>query len=182
MPPVEYTTDHFTMHTKIWENLFGGTFRPRRALEVGSHQGRSAEWLLDHVPGIEMTCVDIWEAAEATDGLDNIEAEKIFDARVGHRVNKLKGRSSEILKTLVPHYDFIYIDGDHKAPAVLEDLVLAFSLLLPCGIMVCDDYTGGWGLNPLHYPKMAIDAFVNCYQDKIDLIMYPISQIFIVKK
>ena len=37
-------------------------------------------------------------------------------------------------------YDFIYIDGDHTAFAVLEDMVLSWKLLKIGGMLLVDDY------------------------------------------
>jgi predicted O-methyltransferase YrrM len=178
---MEYTSDLFSRHIPVWKDLFG-KFNPQTALEIGSYEGRSAEWLLDNIPGLELTCIDAWDNNQPCYGLDNESAEKIFDAKVGGRAKKLKGDSGEILRSLKEEYDFIYIDGNHSASAVLEDMVLSFRLLKKNGVMICDDYTGGWGGNHLHYPKLAIDSFVNCFWDKLDFMLYPASQIYIVKK
>lgn len=40
-------------------------------------------------------------------------------------------------------FDFIYIDGDHRAMAVYNDIIESYSLLNPNGIILGDDYT--WG-------------------------------------
>ena len=97
-------------------------------------------------------------------------------------MKKIKGVSGEVLRTLDGVYDLIYIDGNHSAATVLEDMVLSFRLLRTGGVMICDDYTGGWGKNHLHFPKLAIDSFVNCYWDQLDFLLYPAFQIYILKK
>lgn len=178
---MEYTSDFFSRHIPIWKDLFT-TFKPKTALEIGSYEGRSAEWLLDNIPGLCLTCVDAWDNTAVAEGLDSSNAEKIFDKKVGSRARKMKGESGHILRTLTLEYDFIYIDGNHASAAVLEDLVLSFRLLKKGGVIICDDYTGGWGKNHLDFPKLAIDSFVNCYWDKLDFMLYPANQIYIVKK
>lgn len=179
---MEYSDDFFSRHILVWTDLFKG-FRPTRALEIGSYEGRSADWLLTKLPGLDLTCVDTWDDTGIAEGLDSIVAETIFDLKVGARATKIKGASGEILRSLKGPYDFIYIDGDHSASAVLEDMVLSFGLLRSGGVMVCDDYTGGWGGNHLEFPKLAIDSFINCNWDRLDIsLAYPINQIFIVKK
>lgn len=70
--------------------------------------------------------------------------------------------------------DLIYIDGDHRAPAVLEDLVLGFRLLKPGGVIICDDaqvwrYQG----SITNSPRMAVDDFLHCYWDRIHIIELP---------
>ena len=63
--------------------------------------------------------------------------------------------------------DLIYIDGDHRAATVLEDLVLGFNLLQPNGIMLCDDCVS-WRSDRLQdNPKLAVDSFINCYWDRV---------------
>lgn len=177
---MEYTSDLFSRHIPVWEDLFS-KFQPKTAIEIGSYEGRSTEWLLDNIPGLELTCIDMWSNDCPTYGLDNAAAERVFDAKVGSRVKKIKGPSGEALRALTGAYDFIYVDGNHTAASVLEDMILSFRLLRPGGVMICDDYTGGWGRNHLDYPKLAIDSFVNCYWDKLDFMLYPANQIYIVK-
>lgn len=176
-----FTDDFFSRNIPVWTDLFN-RFKPTKALEIGSYEGRSAKWLLDNIHGLDLTCVDTWDNTGIEEGLNSLSAEATFDAVVGSRVKKIKGRSGDVLRKLEGLYDFIYIDGDHYASSVLEDMVLSFGLLRSGGIMVCDDYLGGWGRNPLEFPKVAVDAFVNCYSRQIDLIIYPLNQIYIVKK
>ncbi len=166
----------------MWADLFK-RFIPRDAIEIGSYEGRSSEWLLDNIPGLLLTCIDTWDDTGIGEGLCSSKAEEIFDSKLTHRVNKLKGESWEVLRYLSPSsYDLIYIDGNHTSSAVLEDMVLSFRLLRKGGVMICDDYTGGWGGNPLDFPKLAIDSFINCYWDKLNMLLYPADQVYIVKK
>jgi len=57
---------------------------------------------------------------------------------------------------------------------VLADLVLAFRLLPPGGVILCDDYL--WSREEtaradiLGCPKLAIDAFTNIHRRQIDLL------------
>ena len=69
--------------------------------------------------------------------------------------------------------DLIYIDGDHRANAVLEDLVLGFNILNSGGIMLCDDCIA-WRHERLQdNPKLAVDSFINCYWDKVAVEQLP---------
>jgi predicted O-methyltransferase YrrM len=70
----------------------------------------------------------------------------------------------------MPIFDFIYIDGDHSASAVLEDAVLAFAHLKKGGIMIFDDYEWTGMSSEQERPKMAVDAFVAIYADKLTVI------------
>ena len=69
--------------------------------------------------------------------------------------------------------DLVYVDGSPEAPDGLADLVLAFRLLPPGGVILCDDYL--WSREEtaradiLGCPKLAIDAFTNIHRRQIDL-------------
>jgi predicted O-methyltransferase YrrM len=78
--------------------------------------------------------------------------------------------------------DLIYIDGDHRASSVMEDLVLAFKLLKPGGVMLCDD-VNGWRSDRLQdTPKLAVDSFTQCYWDQINILRMPVAYQLAFKK
>ena len=69
--------------------------------------------------------------------------------------------------------DLIYIDGDHRASAVLEDLVLSYNILNQGGIILCDDCIA-WRHERLQdNPKLAVDSFISCYWDKVAVEQLP---------
>lgn len=72
--------------------------------------------------------------------------------------------------------DLIYIDGDHRAETVLNDLVLAFGLLDVGGVILCDDCVS-WKhqdsekkYNLQSSPKLAVDNFIQCNWDKVEVL------------
>jgi predicted O-methyltransferase YrrM len=75
--------------------------------------------------------------------------------------------------------DLIYVDGDHKAPEVLEDMVLGFKLLKNGGVMLCDDSVSWYHPEPdkskplQRSPRLAVDAFIHCNWSRIDVMMLP---------
>ena len=75
--------------------------------------------------------------------------------------------------------DLIYVDGDHRAGEVLDDMVLGFKLLNLGGVMLCDDsvswcHTEKNGQKPLHYsPRLAVDSFIQCNWGKIEVMILP---------
>jgi predicted O-methyltransferase YrrM len=83
------------------------------------------------------------------------------------------------------YFDFIYIDGAHKAPQVLFDAVAAFRLTKIGGYIAFDDYL--WseklpnGKDLLRCPKPAIDAFTNLYCQKLNILSAPLYQLYIQK-
>ena len=83
-------------------------------------------------------------------------------------------------------FDVTYIDASHKAPDVLADAILAFKLTRIGGVLVFDDYLwrmAGPGANDvLNQPKAGIDAFVNTYYRKLNLIPgAPLRQLYMTK-
>ncbi|NMO22185.1 class I SAM-dependent methyltransferase [Pyxidicoccus fallax] len=145
-----------------------------QALEIGSFEGRSAIWLLENVlthPTSGLVCVDLFDS----------DYVKLFDENIAAsgaagRVTKRPGRSGAVLRTLPPEptYDFIYVDGSHRAFDVLEDAVLSWPLLKPGGWMIFDDYGMAsaqlTGRSSNSRPDIGIDAFLSAAFDRFELI------------
>jgi predicted O-methyltransferase YrrM len=141
--------------------------QPCRLLEIGSYEGRSATWLADNLmghPAAVLDCIEI-------NIKDLLRANIAASGRAG-QIRVLEGPSGAILPTLPPNsYDFVYIDGRHWHLEVMEDAVLSFRLLKAGGIIAFDDYL--WDdkrLNIHGTPKAAIDAFVQLYARKLEVL------------
>lgn len=166
----EFTRDWFSRHeTSWWSHLGQLAGRPSVALEIGSLEGRSAIWMLDHIlvhQDSRLFCIDLFP---------NAEIEQRFDRNIAasgqiSKVTKLKGPSWRHLRALSPEqFDFIYIDGSHHGQNVLEDAILSYRLLRVGGILIFDDYL--WrGKEYSVFPKDAVDAFLNMYQDCTEVL------------
>lgn len=156
-------------------------------VEIGSWEGRSACWILSNVidgPNGKLHCVDPWGAPIGKVVEARFDSNTAIAQRSSRgRIFKHKGFSEDILPTM-PANDmhFAYVDGSHVAADVLSDMVLAWRLLRAGGIMICDDYELTKGVEfhdgfqtypevpPLERPKMAIDAFMACYQGRYNLL------------
>ena len=83
-----------------------------------------------------------------------------------HNLHFYRDFSYNVLPSLTDNfYNLIYIDGNHKPEAVLEDGVLAWRKLQDGSCLVFDDY--GWGGDDC--TKRGIDAFVSGYRDQISV-------------
>lgn len=164
---MENSRDWTTRYVKSWGYWYAYLAgKPGiHGLEIGSAVGRTSEWLARNVltgDGARLDCVDPW-AKIPTD-------EEQFDLRtIGLPIRKLKGRSDELLPKLKSggaEYHLVYVDGSHYAQVVLFDLVLAWSMLVPGGILVADDYrhTSRKYRWP---PGVAVDAWMACSMDSI---------------
>ena len=160
---------------------------PIKILEIGSYQGMSTRWMLENLlthKDASITCVDIWDTTSQHQNTDFKCIEEQFDENISSyitKVTKLKGNSWERLLKLnlsKEEFNIIYIDGDHSAQGVLQDLMLSWPLLSKDGVIICDDYVWKENLeawangfrdynSPLETPKIAIDSFTLIYSNKI---------------
>ena len=132
-----YTTAWHDHHAAAW-NMFVPT-RISNALEIGSFEGRSANWLLTNRNVGHLTCVDPF--AHNADACSNPEYSNRFDRNVldkfGEKVTKVVGYSPDAVPE--GEYDFIYIDGEHSYNQAMRDLERAWPMLTPGGLMIVDD-------------------------------------------
>lgn len=150
-----------------------------RALEIGCFEGRSTLWFLDNIltgGGSAIVCIDHFEGGcdHAHFKVDVSGAEDRFCDNIKARwgqVILLKDYSWKVLRKCSEGFDFVYIDGDHRSPGVLEDAVLSWRLLKPNGIMIFDDYLWQNMPDPLDNPGPGIDAFLAIYKGKYKELM-----------
>lgn len=167
----KFTQDWFTPNIPRIEPFF--PVEARRLLEIGCFEGRSTLWFLSKAPHAVITCIDHFRGGSDHKNLDlvGLEArflENTFDER--DRIWVLAGDSwSQCLKLNADRFDFVYVDGSHEACDVLHDAVQAFRVVRTGGIIVFDDY--GWGVAGQSRPKEAIDAFLLCFKDKIEVLL-----------
>lgn len=192
-----YTTNWFEARQRYFEKyltpLAGRDYL--NFLEVGVFEGRSVIWCLDNILTAEhssIVCVDTFMGSPEHEHL-GAEVEGLFD-RFKQNVEPYKqkvitypGSSYLMLRSLpLRAFDFVYIDGSHYSADVLEDAVLAWRNLRKGGIMAFDDYlwtfhTNRYGEEPkpmhdneedlvLHEPKIAIDAFLEIYKHRYELL------------
>jgi predicted O-methyltransferase YrrM len=180
MSDYQYTKDWFSWSPGVWEQLIPHLPARKNFLEIGSFEGRSAVWIVQYMmeDGGELICVDTWEGgAEHVNG-EMSGAEDRFKHNIGlvmdnfvdRKVLPVKSTSVEALGGWIAQkqFDFIYIDGSHLAKDVLTDACMAWPLLKKGGFMVFDDYL--WkpqGFTLLQRPKVAIDTFVNMFEDEL---------------
>jgi predicted O-methyltransferase YrrM len=168
--------DHnwFTGNIPTWLEAFDKTGIQKqdqlKCLEIGSWQGLSAYFLLQHFPNAQLTCVDTWAGADehqnahATNQNVLNAIESAFDqnlASVSDRLTKFRGTSLSFFHAEkdTSIYDIIYIDGSHYSDDVIVDAVKSFELLRPGGLLIFDDYFWKYYDDPMENPAGAINAF-----------------------
>ena len=172
------------------------TAPPESILEIGCHEGRSTCWMLKNLLSSTgtITCIDPFAHAPLN-AFDNQQPppNRIIEQIFCHNTDlaKLPDQQIRLMPTLSfyalaqlitekQQFDFVYVDGSHSADAVLADAVMAFGLLKPKGFMIFDDYLWKDAANLLDRPKMSIDAFVNMFQNSIEVIM--INYQYVIQK
>jgi predicted O-methyltransferase YrrM len=181
MSDYQYTKDWFKWAPQVWEQLIPHLPARKNFLEIGSFEGRSAVWITQHMmeDGGELVCIDTWQGGEEHTPEDMAGTEERFHNNIGlvtgnfveRKILPIKSTSVEALGGLISQkkqFDFIYIDGSHLAKDVLIDACMSWPMLKKGGFMVFDDYM--WkpaGFTSLQRPKVAIDAFVNIFEDEI---------------
>ncbi len=198
----EFTNDWFGQNIPIWDQLIP-RFSPTKFLEIGSYEGRSTCYLIEKFAvqaPIDIHCIDTWEGGVEHDKSTMSDVERRFDknialAQAGTKqpalVTKHKKFSNLALADLIAagkslNFDVVYVDGSHQAPDVLTDCVMSFQLLRAGGLMIFDDYI--WTMEAMgkqdafNMPKPAIDAFLNIFQRKMQIVRgAPVYQLYAAK-
>lgn len=171
---MNFTNDWFSARIPELEKILDPVKNCQHILEIGSYEGMSAAWWLQNVLAKDgtMVCIDPFVVYEG-------QKERFYDniKEVLKPTQKLwvyEERSFPALAELIMNqqsYDFIYVDGHHKASVVFSDAAMAWGLLKKGGIMLFDDYEWTDAPGELSQPKIAVDAFVNIHADQLEVVM-----------
>jgi len=168
--------DHFKL---ILPKLYAGQ-ENLNFLQIGAYTGDASEWLLDNIITHEsswLTDVDTWCGSdeEVHKEFDWNELEKFYDKRMSKYKNicKIKGYSADFLQSAQEnYYDFIYIDGDHRASEVYKDATFGWRCLKIGGIMAFDDYMWRHDSGDIMFcPMPGINQFLQEYSGKFQLLI-----------
>lgn len=169
-----FTSDWLSQNLPIWDTVIPKT-PGQRILEIGSYEGRSCIWFCESIPDSTVTCVDTFEGSD--EHYEDIK-EGLYDRftentkRFSDRLTVLRGYSDKVLRKLEPveQYDIAYIDGSHYTCDVLSDAILTFPMVKSGGLIIFDDYNWPAHVGTLANPKLGINAFVACYEDKLEVV------------
>ena len=149
-------------------------------MQVGAFAGHASKWLLDNVltdPSSILIDIDTWLGSDEKEhkAMNFSDVYEDYISRTSGYENcyAMRGDSRELMHTYEPDtFDFIYIDGDHNASAVLKDAEDAHKLIKNGGIIAFDDYL--WHPEtPLETrPQPAIDEFLLKYANKYKILTH----------
>jgi predicted O-methyltransferase YrrM len=170
---------------------------PKSTMEIGVFEGRTTFWMINSYPSINRhVAIDPFRGNyEVDETILDIVKDRFLDnlsqCPQNSKIEFHESKSVDVLNLLNERFDFIYIDGDHTASSVLEDIVRCFQLIRPGGVILLDDATR-WKYtkhstkeksgDPSLAPRMAIDAFIHCNWNRIEVLDIPdSSQVAILK-
>ncbi|KAF8596205.1 glycosyltransferase family 8 protein [Ceratobasidium sp. AG-I] len=176
------TQDWFSGNIPQWQTWFAHVTRPSpRALEIGSWEGRSAVFTLLNLGkgDASIVCIDHFDSFHTDAGRER------FD-KISHNL-RLAGRPHRILPHFSvpglmilleeathesePGFDWLYVDGSHKAADTFLDGELAWRLARNGAVIVFDDYR--WNQEPIdspHHPKPGVDAFMTLHRGEFEIL------------
>lgn len=165
------------------KHLPGLASKKINALQIGAYTGDATLWMFENFLLNEnsvLTDVDTWKGSEEAvhDTFDWDDVERVYDNKThqysqAEKLIKFRGTSDDFFSAsgfLNRKYDFIYVDGDHTARAVLKDGMNALEVCAPGGIVAFDDYTWRSGKGATYDPYPAIDALIVAYADKFEVM------------
>lgn len=134
--------NRYTLVKSIIEPIENGVF-----VEIGTHLGDFAEFILENSLNSILYCVDPYVAYnEYEDAINNITGDRIYQAVYDKLKGKYKERiifvrkfSTDAIDDIPNEIDFLYIDGNHKYKYVLEDLCLFYPKVKQNCYIVGDD-------------------------------------------
>ena len=127
--------------------------QPRNVLEVGTHIGASTLYIAAALKqlgeGGRVTTVDIIDVNDAAGGpwkklgMDRAPRDYACDLGLSNSIAFRVGPCLEFMATAGQRFDLIFLDGDHSAPAVYQEVAAALPLLNEDGLILLHDYYPG---------------------------------------
>jgi hypothetical protein len=122
--------------------------------EIGVESGRFSLQLLTKHPMLRYHCIDSWQSYDGY--IDPINV-KDLSAQLGIAKNRLKDFNVNFIKDFSMRavlnfadnsLDFVYIDGNHGLPFVMDDIIQWEKKVRPGGIVSGHDYVRGHKKRP----------------------------------
>lgn len=119
-------------------------FRPRTVLEIGTGIGASTLYIAaalkrnHHGRLLSVDLVDTNASHHSRPAMRPIH--HVTAAGCSDVVEFVVGRSVDVVRRADDPFDLVFIDGDHAAAAVYEDIAGALNRLRPGGVIVLHDY------------------------------------------
>jgi tetratricopeptide (TPR) repeat protein len=173
-------------HKQMFEQALA-VANPKRILEIGTYAGRSLIEMMKRYPAAMGVAIDSWRNYDEDNlsSLKNIQEnnieemfyENVRKAGMLHRVVAYKGDSVDRLAELLQRgekFDFIYVDGSHTCLDCYTDMVFAWKMLVPGGVLAVDDvlyhYEKVLAGDQLGYPLRGKEHFMIKFAGQYEVI------------
>lgn len=163
-----------TVHYKTRVDLLDLVPKDSNFLEIGVFVGDFAKEILEKVSPKNLYLVDIWLGKYGSGNKDGDNHYEIDDMEKVYlnlyqkykdikNIHLIRASSVAFLQSCENNFfDAIYIDGDHTAQAVYDDISLSYDKIKNGGLIMGHDY---------HYQvKYAVDIFCEKFNQKIKYI------------
>jgi hypothetical protein len=153
-----------------------------RCAEIGVWKGALSRRIVDITKPRALHLVDPWryrpdfpqrlyggKEAHAQEDMDQIFRQVLERFKSVESVQLHRKTSREFFQACREQLDWVYIDGDHSAEAVLEDLEFCWKRVKEGGIIAGDDYYWRDSDGSLSV-RRAVDRFCGNHGCKMDLI------------
>jgi predicted O-methyltransferase YrrM len=165
-----FSRDTVEIHKDVWPAILN-SYRGlpnMRYLEIGVSEGCSLIWMLQNIFTHSSSRADVID--NFFDKTQNILRKNLGGFQLRRKVSIYKGESSVVIPKLDRQYDVIYIDGCHCPAHILSDSVMSWAKLKPGGLMIFDDYQLESQHQVHNSPKIAVDAFVDCFRPDLEFL------------
>ncbi|PSS31980.1 hypothetical protein PHLCEN_2v2222 [Hermanssonia centrifuga] len=188
------TQDWFSHNIDTWRSFLPHVTSPApRVLEIGSWEGRSAIFMLTELCGSRgsLVCIDHFDLMKTEAGRKRYAqlqhnltlTGKPFRVVSEFSVPALMSLLQEAITADDPGFDWIYVDGSHRADDTFLDGELAWRLAKKGAVIVFDDYL--WDQEPvesIHHPKRGVDSFILLHAGEFEIISSPDSYQMVLQK
>lgn len=132
-----------------------------RGVEIGCRYGASAKLWMEHIPGLNLTCVDPYAAyhrvSQARQDLIYAGAQENAE-KYGFTLVRMRSLDAVVA---IPDdtLDWVHIDGNHTFDAAVQDIIRWAPKVRVGGLVLIHDYCafGMSGVIP------AVDAYTHCH-------------------
>ena len=176
------TSFHYHVQTSL-NRIFLEQLTPKTVIEIGVFEGDTTFNLTNFLRArhaeYKHYAIDPFTASE------NLTQERLDEAKTLFLQNFTEYPEVELINKasldgLFELYsrgvkvDLIYVDGSHFAKDVLIDATVGFELLNIGGVILFDDAVSWrYGTQIQDSPKIAIDAFIHCNWDRLEVLEMP---------
>lgn len=133
----------------------------KKAVEIGCRYGASGLLWCEHIPGLDLTCIDPYRAYHrvSQERQDKIYAgAKENAAKAGFRIVR-KASLDAVDDFADGSLDWVHVDGDHSFDQAVQDVIRWALKVREGGLVLVHDYCS-FGLSGV---IPAIDAYAHCH-------------------